>query len=157
MNKVYEQISINNKDTSSYERELINEGWYGDSCVGPYLMVGGKKQRTYILALIDHHSRKIIGIDIIFSESLPRTALTPASKLTLEKWFRILRAHWMASLNMSDFNSLEELRASLLAYVQFYNQSVHSSLNGSSPQDHFYMNQKDMGRIEKIKHGGNDK
>ena len=44
----------------------------------------------------------------------------------------------MAALNMRDFHSIDELRGSLLAFVQLYNQRVHSSLNGSSPSDRFF-------------------
>lgn len=42
-----------------YECEHINEVWCGDSSVGPYLKVDGKKQRTYIIALIDDASRMV--------------------------------------------------------------------------------------------------
>ncbi len=49
--------------------EHINEVWCGDSSVGPYLKVDGKKQRTYIIALIDDASRMIVGIDIFFNDN----------------------------------------------------------------------------------------
>ena len=39
---------------------------------------------------------------------------------------------------MRDYHTLEELRGSLLAYVQRYNQSPHSSLDGQAPQDRFF-------------------
>ena len=57
------------KDMRRYEREHINEVWCGDSSVGPYLKVDGKKQRTYIIALIDDASRMIVGIDIFFNDN----------------------------------------------------------------------------------------
>lgn len=44
----------------------------------------------------------------------------------------------MSSLDIRDFHSLEELRRNLFAYVQIYNQTVHSSLKGNSPQDRFF-------------------
>lgn len=44
----------------------------------------------------------------------------------------------MASINYNDFKSLDELRKSLLEYVQKYNNTVHSSLNGVSPIDRFF-------------------
>lgn len=44
----------------------------------------------------------------------------------------------MASLDMNDFHSLEELRGSLLTYIRSYNQRPHSSLCGSSPQERFF-------------------
>ncbi len=39
---------------------------------------------------------------------------------------------------MSDFKSLDELKHSLHTYVKSYNQNVHSSLKGLSPQDRFF-------------------
>ena len=63
---------------------------------------------------------------------------TPTSKAKIERWFRTLKDHWMASINYNDFKSLDELRKSLLEYVQKYNNTVHSSLNGVSPIDRFF-------------------
>ena len=63
---------------------------------------------------------------------------TPTSKAKIERWFRTMKDQWMASLNMRDFHSIDELRGSLFAFVQLYNQRVHSSLNGSSPSDRFF-------------------
>lgn len=50
-----------------------------------------------------------------------------------------MKDHWMAGLYMKDFSSLEELRESLMNYVNSYNKSVHSSLNGMTPQDRFFL------------------
>ena len=44
----------------------------------------------------------------------------------------------MSSLDIRDFHSLDELRGNLFAYVQKYNQTVHSSLGGKSPLDRFF-------------------
>ena len=44
----------------------------------------------------------------------------------------------MSGLNMNDFKNLEELRESLIAYVQKYNQTPHSSLDNKTPQDRFF-------------------
>lgn len=64
---------------------------------------------------------------------------TPTQKAKIERWFRTLKDQWMASLDMRDFSSLEELRGSLNTYVRAYNQSPHASLNGKSPQERFFM------------------
>lgn len=53
----------------------------------------------------------------------------------------------MASLDMRDFRTLDELRGSLYAYVQRYNQSPHSSLKGTSPQDRFFREPEYIRRI----------
>lgn len=63
---------------------------------------------------------------------------TPQSKAKIERWFRTLKDQWMSQLNMKDFKTLDELRISLNSYVNSYNQHVHSSLNGLSPQDRFF-------------------
>ena len=53
----------------------------------------------------------------------------------------------MASLDMRDFNTLDELRGSLQTYVQMYNQSPHSSLSGATPQDRFFSEPELIKRI----------
>ena len=63
---------------------------------------------------------------------------TPTQKAKIERWFRTMKDQWMSSLDIRDFNSLDELRGNLSAYVQKYNQTVHSSLSGKSPQDRFF-------------------
>lgn len=172
-----------NKDIRRYEREHINEVWCGDSSVGPYLKLDGKKKRVYIIALIDDASRYVVGINIFFNDnfvnlmSVMKSAVikfgkpkvlnfdngsayknkqmellaarlgvtlnycapyTPISKAKIERWFRTLKDHWMAGLNMNDYKNIDELRSDLMKYVTHYNTSVHSSLNGLSPQDRFF-------------------
>lgn len=63
---------------------------------------------------------------------------TPTQKAKIERWFRTMKDQWMASLDIRDFHSLDELRGNLFAYVQQYNQTPHSSLKGASPQDRFF-------------------
>lgn len=63
---------------------------------------------------------------------------TPVGKAKIERWFSTLKLAWMSGLNMNDFSSLDEVRDSLLAYVQVYNKKIHSSLNGKSPMDRFF-------------------
>lgn len=63
---------------------------------------------------------------------------TPQSKAKIERWFRTLKDQWISQLNMKDFKTLDELIISLNSYVNSYNQHVHSSLNGLSPQDRFF-------------------
>ena len=63
---------------------------------------------------------------------------TPTSKAKIERWFRTMKDQWIAGLDMQDFHSLEEIRASLFSYVQRYNQTPHSSLHGKTPQDRFF-------------------
>lgn len=63
---------------------------------------------------------------------------SPTQKAKIERWFRTLKDHWMASLDMRDFSSLDQLRGSLNEYVRHYNQSPHSSLKGETPQYRYF-------------------
>lgn len=58
-----------------------------------------------------------------------------------------MKDQWMASLDMRDFHSLDELRGSLHQFVRNYNQSVHSSLKGMTPQDRFFSESELIKRI----------
>lgn len=167
-----------------YERPHINEVWCGDSSTGLYLKTAdGKKQRAYIIALIDDASRFIVGADVFFNDNfinlmaVMKSAVskygrpqmfnfdngpsyknkqmellaarlgcvihydqpyTPTQKAKIERWFRTMKDQWMAALDIRQFHTLDELRGNLMAYVQSYNQSAHSSLKGKSPQDRFF-------------------
>ena len=72
---------------------------------------------------------------------------TPTGKAKIERWFRTMKDQWMATLDMRNFHSLEELRGSLYAFVQQYNQSPHSSLRGCSPQDRFFSEPEQIRRL----------
>ena len=63
---------------------------------------------------------------------------TPTSKAKIERWFKTMKDQWMSHLNMNDYSSIGELRETLLSYVNHYNQTIHSSLNGLCPQDRFF-------------------
>ena len=59
-----------NRDMRRYERPHINEVWCGDSSVGPRLKgPDGRKQRVYIIALIDDASRFITGADLFYNDN----------------------------------------------------------------------------------------
>lgn len=72
---------------------------------------------------------------------------TPTQKAKIERWFRTMKDQWMAALDIRDFHSLEELRGNLFAYVAGYNQTVHSSLQGKSPQDRFFLEPERIRRL----------
>ena len=63
---------------------------------------------------------------------------TPTSKSKIERWFLTLRMQYLSSLDMREFHSLEDLRPHFAAYVRQYNQTVHSSLNGMTPEERFF-------------------
>lgn len=183
VNRLKKEENFVTKEYRRYEKEHINEVWYGDSSVGPYLKEGKEKKKVWVIALIDDASRFIVGIDMFFNDNYvnllsvirsgvirygkPKvlkfdnganyrshqmellgarmgTAIyyappyTPTGKAKIERWFRTMKDQWMAKLDMNEFHSLDELRQSLNEWVQKYNQTVHSSLNGKSPQDRFF-------------------
>ncbi|NCD10322.1 MAG: IS481 family transposase [Negativicutes bacterium] len=72
---------------------------------------------------------------------------SPTQKAKIERWFRTMKDQWMATLDIRDFHSLEELRGNLFAYVARYNQTVHSSLHGKSPQDRFFLEPERIKRL----------
>lgn len=73
---------------------------------------------------------------------------TPTAKAKIERWFRTMKDQWMASLDMRAFHSLDELRASLYAFVNAYNQAPHSSLGGKSPVDRFFSEPGHIRRLD---------
>ncbi|MCD7982020.1 MAG: hypothetical protein LUF32_06870 [Clostridiales bacterium] len=54
---------------------------------------------------------------------------------------------YLASLDMRDFHSLEELRQHFAGYVSRYNQAVHSSLEGKTPQERFFSEPEQIRRL----------
>lgn len=72
---------------------------------------------------------------------------TPTAKAKIERWFRTLKDQWMASLDIRDFHSLEELRGNLLAWVHIYNNTPHASLKGKTPQERFF---EEPGQIRRL-------
>ena len=93
------------------------------------------------------HQMKLLAarIGTTINYCAPRT---PTSKAKIERWFRTLKDQWMAGINYNDYHSLDELRVSLMKYVQEYNNTVHSALNGSTPQDRFFNESSLIIRIE---------
>lgn len=74
INRVVNALVLENnmqvdKDRRRYEKEHINELWCGDSSVGPYLTINGKKTKTYMIALIDDASRMIVGIKLFENDN----------------------------------------------------------------------------------------
>jgi len=72
---------------------------------------------------------------------------TPVEKAKLERWFKTMKTRWMSGLKASDFKSLDELRSSLFKYVDEYNKTPHSSLDGTSPEHRFF---EDSYRIRRL-------
>ena len=63
---------------------------------------------------------------------------TPTQKSKIERWFRTLRDKWLAVTDLAEFSSLSAIQESLDHFVDEYNHTVHSSLNGMTPDDRFF-------------------
>ncbi|MGM9876826.1 MAG: DDE-type integrase/transposase/recombinase, partial [Bacilli bacterium] len=52
-----------------YEKEYPNDTWQADTTYGPYIVVNGKKYRTYLIHFIDDNSRLIVGYGFYYRDS----------------------------------------------------------------------------------------
>jgi len=75
---------------------------------------------------------------------------TPTSKSKIERWFLTMRMQYLATLDMNQFDSIDALRRNFDAYVLRYNQTVHSSLNGLSPQERFFSEPEKIRRLSEF-------
>lgn len=75
---------------------------------------------------------------------------TPTSKSKIERWFLTMRLQYLATLDMKQFDSIDALRKDFDAYVLRYNQTVHSSLNGLSPQERFFSEPEKIRRLSEF-------
>jgi len=57
-------------DRRKFEAELPNDLWQSDVMHGPYLEINGKKKKTYLIAIIDDHSRMIVHGQFYLNEQL---------------------------------------------------------------------------------------
>lgn len=51
----------NLKDRKAFEEEFFGALWQADTCYTPYITENGKKRRTYLIMIVDDHSRMIVG------------------------------------------------------------------------------------------------
>ncbi len=57
-------------DRRAFEATSPNEMWQSDVLHGPYVIYNGKKKKTYLIAIMDDHSRLITHVQFYFSEKL---------------------------------------------------------------------------------------
>lgn len=72
---------------------------------------------------------------------------TPTGKSKIERWFLTVRMQYLASLDMRKFHSLEALRRDFADYVSRYNQTLHTSLNGQTPQERYFSEPEQFRRL----------
>ena len=79
---------------------------------------------------------------------------TPTQKAKIERWFRTLRDKWLSTVDLSSFKNIDLVQKSLDDFVLDYNKTIHSSLNGKSPEERFF---SESGRIHRLKEENCDK
>lgn len=52
-----------------YEKRYPNDTWQADTSYGPYIVIGEKKYRTYLIHFIDDNSRLVVGHGFYLSDS----------------------------------------------------------------------------------------
>lgn len=65
-----------------FEKKNVNELWTADFMHGPYIKIGRKKKKTYLCAIIDDHSRMIVGWGWYFHENCASLAMTLKSAIS---------------------------------------------------------------------------
>lgn len=58
-----------NIDRRAFVMEHANDCWQADTSNGPYLTINGKKELTYLIAVIDDASRLIVGAKFFFNDN----------------------------------------------------------------------------------------
>jgi transposase InsO family protein len=57
------------KERRAYEEERFGDMWLADTCYFPYITENGKKRRTYLVAIVDDHSRMCVGAGLFYEDS----------------------------------------------------------------------------------------
>lgn len=124
VNRYINQLNIKdkyttNKDMRRYERPHINEVWCGDSSVGPYMVIDGKKRKVWIIAFMDDTSRMITGIDVFLHDNFVNVMSVLKSAVTIGGKPKVL--------NLDNGSSYKNKQISLLA------ARIGTSLNYNPP------------------------
>lgn len=57
------------KDRKAFEEEFFGALWQADTCYLPHICEDGKNRRTYLIMIIDDHSRLIVGGQIFYNDN----------------------------------------------------------------------------------------
>lgn len=63
---------------------------------------------------------------------------TPEAKSKIERWFRTMKDHFMAGYTILAKTTIDTYRKDLLEYVENYNNTPHSSLKGTTPNQRYF-------------------
>lgn len=59
----------NIKDRKAFEEPYFGAMWQADTCYLPYISEDGMKRRTYLIMILDDHSRLIVGGQIFYNDN----------------------------------------------------------------------------------------
>jgi transposase InsO family protein len=57
------------KDRKAFEEAEFGRLWQADTCYFPYITENGRARRTYLLMIVDDHSRLIVGGEIFYNDN----------------------------------------------------------------------------------------
>ena len=57
------------KDRKAFEEAYFGGTWQADTCYLPYIRENGKSRRTYLIMIIDDHSRMIVGGKLFYQDN----------------------------------------------------------------------------------------
>lgn len=57
------------RDRKAFEEEFFGDLWMADTCYFPYISESGKNRRTYLVAILDDHSRLIVGAQLFYEDN----------------------------------------------------------------------------------------
>ena len=63
------KLQLTKQERRRFEKQFPNDCWQADTSYGPYIVVDGKKYRTYLIHFIDDNSRLIVGYGFFFHDS----------------------------------------------------------------------------------------
>ena len=68
-------------------------------------------------------------------------------KAKIERWFRTMKEHFMASFHLTTKTTIEEFKSELIKYVNSYNNSKHSSIE-MTPAERFFDKGDEIKRLD---------
>jgi transposase InsO family protein len=60
---------IAGKERKAFEEAYFGAMWMADTCYFPYITEGGAARRTYLIAIIDDHSRLVVGATLYYGDT----------------------------------------------------------------------------------------
>jgi transposase InsO family protein len=61
--------NLNIKDRKAFEAPFFGDLWQADTCYLPYITEDGRQRRTYLIIIIDDHSRMIVAGSIFYNDN----------------------------------------------------------------------------------------